>query len=115
MRRSAPAAPTPCACGTRSKRREDPEWTRRYRATDPNELSFGGRVEIFMRDGSKLEDEMAVANAHPIGARPFGRADYIRKFQILTDGIITHARVEPVPGGRAGLADSLPAGELHQL
>ena len=36
---------------------EDPEWTRRYHATDPNELSFGGRVEIFLRDGSKLVDE----------------------------------------------------------
>ena len=42
--------------------RADPAWTRRYHATDPNELSFGGRVEIFMRDGSKLKDEMAVAN-----------------------------------------------------
>src|SRR6478735_7086153 len=69
--------------------REDPEWTRRYRATDPNELSFGGRVEIFLRDGSKLVDELAVANAHPNGARPFGREDYIRKFEIMTDGIIT--------------------------
>src|ERR671933_2787515 len=69
--------------------REDPEWTRRYHATDPNELSFGGRLEIFMRDGSKVEDELAVANAHPLGAKPFERDDYIRKFQILTDGIIT--------------------------
>jgi 2-methylcitrate dehydratase len=32
---------------------------------------------------------MAVANAHPLGAKPFGRDDYIRKFQILTDGIIS--------------------------
>ena len=68
---------------------EDPEWTRRYRSTDPNELSFGGRVEIFMRDGSKLVDEMAVANAHPMGAKPFGRDDYIRKFLTLTDGIVS--------------------------
>jgi 2-methylcitrate dehydratase len=93
---------------------EDPEWTRRYRATDPNELSFGGRVEIFMRDGSKIDDEIAVANAHPLGARPFGRDDYIRKFQILTDGIITAREsnrfleaVQELP--------RLPAGELHRL
>jgi 2-methylcitrate dehydratase len=93
---------------------EDPEWTRRYRAIDPNELSFGGRVEIFLRDGTKLDDEMAVANAHPLGAKPFGRDDYIRKFQILTDGIISTREsnrfleaVQELP--------RLPAGELHRL
>jgi len=37
-------------------------------------------------------DEMAVANAHPLGARPFGRDDYIRKFQIVTDGLSPHGK-----------------------
>ena len=59
----------------------------------PNELAFGGRVEILLRDGSRIEDELAVANAHPHGARPFGRDDYIRKFLTMTDGIISRARV----------------------
>ncbi|MBN8907057.1 MAG: MmgE/PrpD family protein, partial [Rhodospirillales bacterium] len=93
---------------------EDPEWTRRYHATDPNELSFGGRVEIFFQDGSKIEDELAVANAHPNGAKPFGREDYIRKFQILTDGIVSPREskrflevVQDLP--------RLAAGELHLL
>jgi 2-methylcitrate dehydratase len=93
---------------------EDPEWTRRYRSIDPNELSFGGRVEIFMRDGRKLEDEMAVANAHPLGAKPFGRDDYIRKFQTLTDGIISareSARFLEAAQELPGMA----AGELHRL
>jgi len=94
--------------------REDPEWTRRYRATDPNELSFGGRVEIFMRDGSKIEDEMAVANAHPLGAKPFGRDDYIRKFQTLTDGLITTRESNRFLEAVQDLA-KLPAGDLHQL
>jgi 2-methylcitrate dehydratase len=93
---------------------EDPEWTRRYRATDPNELSFGGRVEIFLRDGTKLEDEMAVANAHPLGAKPFGRDDYIRKFQILTDGIISTRESNRFLEAAQDLA-RLPAGELHRL
>ena len=31
--------------------REDPEWTRRYHSSDPAEKAFGGRVEIFLRDG----------------------------------------------------------------
>ena len=37
--------------------REDPEWTRRYHARDPNELAFGARVEVVMQDGSTIEDE----------------------------------------------------------
>jgi 2-methylcitrate dehydratase len=93
---------------------EDPEWTRRYRATDPNELSFGGRVEVIMRDGSKLVEELAVANAHPLGAKPFSRDDYIRKFQILTDGIVTARESNRFLEAVQNLA-KLPAGELHQL
>jgi 2-methylcitrate dehydratase len=29
-----------------------------------------------------------VANAHPLGAKPFGRADYIRKFETLTEDLV---------------------------
>ena len=94
--------------------REDPAWTRRYHATDPNELAFGGRLEVFMKDGSKLVDEMAVANAHPLGAKPFAREDYVRKFRILTEGIITTREANRFIEAAENLA-SLPAGELHQL
>ena len=52
---------------------EDPEWTRRYRATDPAELAFGARIDITLKDGRTATDEMAIANAHPLGAKPFGR------------------------------------------
>jgi 2-methylcitrate dehydratase len=93
---------------------EDPEWTRRYRATDPNELSFGGRVEIFMRDGAKIEDEMAVANAHPLGAKPFERDDYIHKFRVLTDGIISTREANRFLEAVQELP-RLTAGELHRL
>jgi 2-methylcitrate dehydratase len=67
---------------------EDTEWTRRYHSHDPNEKAFGGRVVITMRDGSVIEDEIAVADAHPLGARPFGRAQYVEKFRALADGIV---------------------------
>ncbi|MEO0393274.1 MAG: MmgE/PrpD family protein [Pseudomonadota bacterium] len=68
---------------------EDPEWTRRYHSHDPNEKAFGARVEITMEDGSKIVDELGLANAHPFGARPFKREQYIEKFKTLTDGLIT--------------------------
>ena len=68
---------------------EEPEWTRRYHSSDPNEKGFGGRVEIIFKDGKKIVDELAVANAHSLGARPWTRPDYICKFKTLTDGIIT--------------------------
>jgi 2-methylcitrate dehydratase len=93
---------------------EDPEWTRRYHATDPNELAFGGRVEVFLRDGTRIEDELGVANAHPNGARPFGRDDYIRKFRELTDGIISTREANRF----LDVAQALPrlgAGELEAL
>ena len=70
--------------------REDPEWTRRYHATDPDEIAFGGRVEIIFKDGSRLVDELGVANAHPNGARPFAREQYIAKFRILDDQKTIH-------------------------
>jgi 2-methylcitrate dehydratase len=69
--------------------REDAEWTRRYHETNPALKAFGARVEMLFKDGSRLEDELALANAHPLGAKPFARADYIHKFETLTEGIIT--------------------------
>ena len=47
-------------------------------------------------------DEMAVANAHPLGAKPFGREDYIRKFLTPDGRHHQRARGEPLPGGGAG-------------
>jgi 2-methylcitrate dehydratase len=102
---------------------EDPEWTRRYHSSGPAEKAFGGRVEIFLRDGTCIADEIRVANAHPLGAKPFAREDYRRKFQSLTDGILTpqEARrfleaVQNLPALRAGdlpsLNPAIPAEKL---
>ena len=67
---------------------EDPEWTRRYHSTDPDEKAFGARAVITFQDGTVIEDEMAVADAHPYGARPFVRENYIAKFRTLAEGIV---------------------------
>ena len=94
--------------------REDEEWTRRYHAIDPAKKAFGGRVEILLQDGSRIEDQLAVANAHPLGAKPFGRADYIRKFQILTERIISSLESKRFLDAAQRLSD-LQAPDLHQL
>jgi 2-methylcitrate dehydratase len=93
---------------------EDPEWTRRYHSHDPKQKAFGGRVVVTMKGGSVISDEIAVADAHPLGARPFKRPDYIKKFGTLAEGIIATleqdrfiATVERLP--------SLGAGELSGL
>ena len=73
---------------------EDPEWTRRYHSQDPNEKAFGARVVVTMEDGRVIEDELGIANAHPFGARPFTRPEYIKKFKTLTDDILAPAESE---------------------
>jgi 2-methylcitrate dehydratase len=73
---------------------EDPRWTERYHATDPDIKAFGGRIVVTMDDGSTIADELAVANAHPLGATPWKRPDYIGKFLTLTDGIVAAAEAE---------------------
>ena len=47
-----------------------------------------------MKDGSKIAEEISVANAHPNGKNPFKRKDYINKFKTLTNGIIETSESE---------------------
>ncbi|WP_347352702.1 MmgE/PrpD family protein [Intrasporangium sp.] len=67
---------------------EDPVWTRRYHSTDPAEQAFGGRVEITLTDGQVIAEQIAVADAHPGGAHPFARGDYVAKLRTLADGVL---------------------------
>ncbi|MGW1279250.1 MmgE/PrpD family protein [Streptomyces tsukubensis] len=70
---------------------EDPEWTHRYHHPDPRRRAFGGRAVITLDDGTAIEDELAVADAHPAGARPFDRPGYADKFRTLTENVVTPA------------------------
>ena len=93
---------------------EDAEWTRRYHSEDPNEKAFGGRVVIRFTDGTEIVDEIAVADAHPLGARPFAREDYIRKFRILAEPVLAPEEIDRF----LDLAQRLPeltAAEVGQL
>ena len=68
---------------------EKKEWTRKYHDPNPANKSFGGKVVIYMKDGSKIVEEKRVADAHPSGHRPFRRSNYIEKFKMLTDDLIS--------------------------
>jgi 2-methylcitrate dehydratase len=73
-----------------------------------------GRVEIELTDGTRIVDEIAVADAHPLGARPFGRADYIAKFRRLAAPVLEESEIERF----LALAERLPeltADEVGQL
>lgn len=93
---------------------EDPEWTRRYHDASPRDRAFGGRMAVTLDDGTVVEDELAVADAHPIGERPFDRADYVRKFRELTEGVISSAEQDRFID-RAEHLPTLAAGYLTQL
>ncbi len=93
---------------------EDAEWTRRYHARDPKEKAFGGRVEVRLKDGRIITDELALADAHPDGARPFVRENYVRKFLTLSDGIVAGAEQQRFLDAAQALA-TLKAGDLGAL
>ena len=73
---------------------EDKKWTKRYHDPNPKNKCFGGRVIIKMKDGSKIEDQLSVADAHPNGKKPFMREDYIKKFKTLTTNMINDEESE---------------------
>jgi 2-methylcitrate dehydratase len=93
---------------------EDTDWTARYHDPDPAKRAFGGRLEIRMKDGKTLDDALSVANAHPQGAKPFTRPDYIRKFETLTDGVISSGEARRFLDVVQGLPD-LDAEEVAAL
>ncbi len=102
---------------------EDAGWTERYHDPDPTRQAFGARVEIRLHGGEMLEAELAVANAHPNGRRPFARAQYLAKFHTLAQGVVSDeeqarflelAQRLPalLPEELAGLTPVAPAGSL---
>ncbi|MCD7101741.1 MmgE/PrpD family protein [Pseudoclavibacter sp. 13-3] len=93
---------------------EDAEWTRRYHSIDPDEKAFGGRAEIELADGSHITAEIAVADAHPLGARPFQRENYIQKFRTLAEPVLVPSEIERFLDVAQRL-DTLTADELGEL
>ena len=76
------------------KTHEDKKWTRKYHDPNPKNKSFGAKVVVKFNNGKKIIDQLEKADAHPYGARPFKRQDYIRKFKTLTDKILSKKESE---------------------
>ena len=67
---------------------EDKKWTKKYHDPNPKNKSFGGKVVVTLNNGKKIIEQLDRADAHPYGARPFKRQNYIQKFLTLTNGIL---------------------------
>jgi 2-methylcitrate dehydratase len=93
---------------------EDPEWTRRYHSTDPAEKVFGARAEVTLKSGEVMTEELAVADAHPLGARPFQREQYVQKFTELAGDVVQPAEQRRFLSAVDSL-DDLEAGALGEL
>lgn len=94
--------------------REDAEWDRRYHDADPNRRAFGGRVTVTLKSGQVIEDEIEVADAHPRGAKPYAREDYVAKFRRLAGEHAEAVEQDRFLEAALGLAD-MPAGRLTAL
>ncbi len=70
------------------KTHEDKKWTKKYHDPDPKNKSFGAKVIVTLKSGKKIIDSLDRADAHPYGARPFKRKNYINKFLTLTEDIL---------------------------
>ena len=93
---------------------EDKKWTKKYHEPNPKKKCFGGRVVIKMKDGSKMEDRLGTADAHPNGKRPFKRENYIKKFKTLTANTISNKESDRFLNDVQRLKE-INQSELHKL
>jgi 2-methylcitrate dehydratase len=103
---------------------EDPAWTARYHDPDPGKRGpcwpgegppnnppppplppFPPSPEVHLAGGEVVAGELAVADAHPAGAAPFTRPDYLAKLATLADGVAAPAELDRF----VGLVDRLGA------
>ncbi len=71
------------------KTHEEKKWTRKYHDPNPKKKSFGAKVVVTLSNGEQITEELDKADAHPYGARPFKRENYIKKFLTLTKNILS--------------------------
>lgn len=107
--------PATVALWRKIRTEESEEWNRRYDdEPDPLKKAQGARVEITLKDGRKLVDEMAVAHSHPYGEQPFRRPQYIAKYTKLVDDISSTPETERFLVAAQNLP-ALDAAEIRSL
>ena len=80
----------------------------------PKNKSFGAKVIVTMNNGKRIIEQLDKADAHPYGARPFKRQNYIQKFLTLTDGILDKKESFKIFKNCQNLKN-LKSGELNKL
>ena len=93
---------------------EDKKWTKKYHDPNPKNKSFGAKVVVTLNNANKITEQLDRADAHPYGARPFKRENYINKFLTLTDGILDKKESTRFLKVVQNLKN-LKAGELNKL
>jgi len=73
---------------------EDKKWTKKYHDPNPKNKCFGAKVVVTLNNGNKISEQLERADAHPYGARPFKRSNYIKKFRTLTDKMLAKKESE---------------------
>lgn len=68
---------------------ESDAWNRRYDGMPPIERDHGLRAVVTLYDGREIVDELAVPDAHPRGAAPFSRSDFVKKFIQLAERVVS--------------------------
>ncbi len=93
---------------------EDKKWTKKYHDPNPKNKSFGAKVVVTMNNGQKIFEQLNRADAHPYGLRPFKRKNYIKKFNTLTNNIISKNESSRFLKAVQNLK-KLRSGELYKL
>jgi 2-methylcitrate dehydratase len=96
------------------KTHEDKKWTKKYHDPNPKNKSFGAKIVVTLNNGKKIIEELDKADAHPYGARPFERKNYIKKFITLTKDIISKKESERFLKTVQNLR-KLKSGQLNRL
>ena len=93
---------------------EDKKWTKKYHDPNPKNKAFGAKVVVTLNNGKKITEQLDRADAHPYGARPFKRENYINKFLTLTEGILDKKESNRFLTTVQNLRN-LKSGQLHKL
>ena len=96
------------------KTHEDKKWTKKYHDPNPKNKSFGAKVIVTLKSGKKIIEQLDKADAHPYGARPFVRNNYIKKFLSLTKNIISKKEIDKFLKNVQNLKKLKP-GQLNKL